>query len=211
MKRILELETDEEYAEFGEVLDKVNKGNMVCTLKQAIYSPKTDSYEYVDLRQIVTKSKVFAQVNSDYFYATVSDMRKTETYAVKELFNIVIQHGTQKYKKAEANDYLLVINIGNSNDLSSTGYIYTITGLQPIFVSGDGDRDLTLVFDLEKVYYSKDKVDIYEVEYNVAERREKGDDAYNPVDDELLIDENVAEALNVAGNFISNDDILSNN
>lgn len=214
MKRILDLETDEEFSEFGEVLDKANKGHMVCTLKQAIYSPKTDTYEYVDLRQIVTKSKLFIQINGDYFYATVSDMRRTEVHAIKELFNIVIQHGTQKYKKAEANDYLMIINIGNSDDLSSTGWIYTITGVQPIFVSGDADRDLTLVFELGKIYYSKDKVSIYDVEYDVAERREKGDEAYTPEDYEFdtdNLDESAKEALEVAENFISNDDILSNN
>lgn len=214
MKRILDLETDAEFSEFGEVLDKANKGNMVCTLKQAIYSPKTDTYEYVDIRQIVTKTKLFVRLNGDYFYITVSDMRRTEVYAVKDLFNTVIQHGTQKYRTGNANDYLLVVNVGNSNELATTGFIYTITGVQPIFVSGDGDKDLTLVFDLEKVYYSKDKVSVYDVEYDVAERREKGDDAYDPLTDETEtyeLDERSQDALEVADNFISNDDILSNN
>lgn len=207
MKKLIELETDKDFEEFSEILSKVNNGNLLATLKQAIKRPD-GNYSFVDLQQNMSESKAIVQINGDYVYITVREMRRAATYKIKNMFNTVLQRGTRRYAKGEENDYVLVLDVGR-DESETKGLVYLISAVSPIMVSNDGDTDLTFVFALEDVRCSKDEVSIYDIDYEVdstsdAERElvENDLDGYESEYEEEEFEENE--------DILGNDDILSN-
>jgi hypothetical protein len=106
-----------------------------------------------------------------------------------------------KFKQAEANDYLLTVDVGYSDD--RIGIVWLISAVQPIFASSDGDRDLTLVFSLENVRCEKSEYDVYDIDYELEVEKRSGDNIYQF----NLNEEDVAEEA--ADEFDETEDIIS--
>lgn len=189
MLRLTEFNTDEDFEMFREVLEKASQGHIVATLKQAMKHPD-GGYNYLDMEQYVANQQGFIQVNGEFVYITLHNMTKPDCKKIKSMYNIMLQHGTQMFGKGEANDYVLLIDIAH-NELEK-GYTYIFSCLQPIFVSGDGDDDLTLVFAINNVLCGKESVSMYDVEYEKDMREAREDEVHKFVLDDDL-DENEDE------------------
>lgn len=200
MIRIIDLETDEELAEFEEILSKVRNGNIIGTLRQAV-EKADEEYNYVDLQQAVSSSKALVQINGDYLYITVQDIHNDDIRKILSMWNMILSRGTQRFLKGEANDYLLTIDLVRS-EVEKEGIVYCVSGVQPILATSENSRCLTFVFALDSVRCSKDEVSIYDVEYEAAMREESGDEVYKIAEYE---DDNEDTA------FEENADILDNN
>lgn len=175
MKRLIDLETDEEFSELSEIISEVCNGSIVATMRQAVKKPD-GTYNYIDLQQGVTDAKSILQINGEYFYITIQDIRRTDVRKIMTMWNTVLQRGTNCYMKGEANDYLLTIDVVHNDQKKSL--VYIVSAIQPVFVSGESDRDLMLVFSISDIRCSKDEVSMYDIEYEEALREESGDDVY---------------------------------
>lgn len=202
MKKLIELETDKDFEEFQEILSKVHEGHVLGTLKQVVAKPD-GSYNYVDLQQNVAESKPILQVNGNYFYITIQNLRRVDARKIQTMWNMVLQRGTGRFAKGEANDYVLTVDVIR-NELQK-GFVYCISAVQPIFVSGDGSNDLTLAFELTNVRCAKDEVSQYDVDYEAALREESGNEVYKISTYEDDFADNGEEER-----FDENDDIVSN-
>lgn len=202
MKKLIELETDKDFEEFQEILSKVRDGHVVGTLKQVVTKPD-GSYNYVDIQQNVAESKAILQINGNYFYVTIQNLRRVDVRKIQTMWNMVLQRGTGRFVKGEANDYVMTVDV--VRDELEKGFVYCITAVQPIFVSGDGSNDLTIVFELGNVRCAKDEVSLYDVEYEAAIREESGNEVYktSTYEDDFA-DENEDDS------FDENEDIVSN-
>ena len=187
MIRLIDLETDEEFAEFDEILTKVRSGNIVGTLRQAVKKPNNGEsgdedpsaveYTYVDLQQAVSSAKTLVQINGNYLYITVQDVHNEDIRKILTMWNMILQRGTQRFLKGEANDYLLTIDLVR-DEVEKEGITYCISAIQPIFATNENSRVLTFVFELANVRCTKDEVSIYDVEYEASLREASGDDVY---------------------------------
>lgn len=200
MKRLIDIESPEELNEFSEILSKISNSNIVGTLKQVLARPD-GLYNYTDLQQAVSDSKVLVQIANGYLYITVQNLRRVDVRKLKTMWNTVLARGTQQFRKGQANDYIMVVDI--VKDELQKGFVYCITAAQPIFVSGDGDNDLVFVFPLENARCSKDEVSIYDVDYEVALREESGNDVYN-------FNEDTDDDEGSEDTFDENSDIIDN-
>ena len=201
MKRLIDLQTPEDFSEFSEILSKISDSNIVGTLKQVAARPD-GLYNYTDLQQAVADSKVVVQIDNGYLYVTVQNLRRVDVRKLKTMWNTVLTRGTQQFRKGLANDYIMVIDI--IKDELQKGFVYCITAAQPTFVSGDGDNDLMFAFSLENARCSKDEVSQYDVEYEAALREESGNEVYN-FNDDVDDDNNNSEDT-----FDENSDIIDN-
>lgn len=177
MKKLTELETDKDFEEFGEILSKVSNGNIIGTLRQVVTKPDGSGYNYVDVQQAVSQSKTLVQVNENYLYITVQNVRSDDVRKIQTMWNMVLQRGTQCFVKGKANDYMLTVDLVR-NELETEGRVYCISAIQPVFMSSEGNRDLTVVFAFDNVRCAKDEVSMYDVEYEAAIREESGNDVY---------------------------------
>ena len=175
MIKLIDLTTDEDFEMYREVISKISNGNIVATLKQAIPHPD-GGYTHVDIEQYVAVQKSIIQINGEFVYVTVRDMETPDCKKIKSMFNVMLQHGTQQFEKGAANDYVLTIEVA-CNELH-IGYTYILSCIQPIFISGDGDEDLTLVFLIGNVLVGKEAVSIYDVEYEMDMREAREDNVH---------------------------------
>lgn len=176
MKRLIELETDEDFAEYREILEKARNGHTVGTLKQVMHNPETDQYSYIDLQQNTAESSAVVQVNENYFYVTLQRQTRTDVRKIRNMWNTMLSRGTLQFSKGLANDYLLTIDVGYTD--FDKGIAYVLSAVQPIFVTNEGDMDLTFVFPIENVRCAKEEISVYDIDYEVAMRNESGDKAY---------------------------------
>ena len=205
MKRLIDLETDKEFAELSEILSKVRDGHVVATMRQAVQ--RTDgSFAYIDVQQSVAETKVFTQVNGGFFYLTLQNLRRTDVRQILTMFQTVLQRGTQNYKKQQANDYFLTIDLVR-NEIEK-GVAYALSAASPIFASGEGSSDLMLVFEHQNIRCEKAEVSLYDVEYEKAIREESSNKVYafGTVDDEEAPDNEEY----TGEEFVSNEEILDN-
>lgn len=175
MIKLIDLTTDEDFEMYREVISKISNGNIVATLKQAIPHPD-GGYTHVDIEQYVAVQKSIVQINGEFVYVTVRDMETPDCKKIKSMFNVMLQHGTQQFERGAANDYVLTIEVA-CNELH-IGYTYILSCIQPIFISGDGDEDLTLVFLVGNVLVGKEAVSIYDVEYEMDMREAREDNVH---------------------------------
>lgn len=203
-KRLVELETKDDFAELTEILSKVHNAHAVGTIKQAAID-KNGEYSYIDLQQDVAESKTIFQINGDYFYITIQNLRRTDVKKMKTHWNTVLQRGTQQFKKGKENDYIFTIDV-IQNELQ-VGFVYGISAAQPIFVSSDGDTDLVFVFPMENVMCSKSELSMYDIEYEESVREDSQNDVYNfkGEQEEEEKEEEFDETLDEAKEIISND------
>lgn len=201
MKKLVELETDRDFEEFQEILAKVREGHVVGTLRQVAAAPN-GGYNYVDLQQNVVESNAVLRINGNYFYVTIQNIRRVDVRKLQTMWNMVLQRGTKQFSKGEANDYLLTVDI--LRDELHKGFVYCVSAVQPILASGEGDNDLTLVFELGNVRCSKDEISQYDVDYEAALREESGNEVYkfHTYEDDFTDDKEDA--------FSENDDIVNN-
>lgn len=200
MRKLTELETEKDFAELEEILSKVRDGNIVGTMRQAV---KHDGeYSYIDIEQAVSQSEAIVYINEGFLYITVQNVRSEQVRKIKSMWNMVLQRGTQRFVKGEANDYLLAIDL-ICNELEGKGLVYCISGVQPAFVSSESNRTLMLVFPFDNVRCAKDEVSMYDVEYEAALREESGNDVYkmDKYDEDDEDDEN-GEAYEENNDFI---------
>ncbi len=176
MKRLIDLSTDEEFAELAEILAKAREGHSVGTMKQVVQNVGTEGYRYVDLQQNTSESSTILQVNGDYFYVTIQRQTRIDVRKFRTMWNTVLQRGTLQFTKGLPNDYIFVLEVGKSE--MDKGYVYCVSAVQPIFVTSDGDMDLTFVFPLENVSCAKEEISVYDVEYEASMREESGNSAY---------------------------------
>lgn len=176
MKRLTELETKEDFAELEEILSKVRSGNIIGTMRQAV--KHNDEYSYVDIEQAVSESEAIVYINEGFLYVVVQNVRNEQVRKIRTMWNMVLQRGTQRFVSGEANDYLLTIDLV-CNELEGKGLVYCISAVQPVFVSSESNRALTLVFPINSVRCAKDEISLYDVEYEAALREESGNDVYN--------------------------------
>lgn len=196
MKKLVDFGTQEDFLLFAKIIKKVAEGNIVATIKQV--SKNGDDYTFFDVQQTVAQTKVSVQINGDYVYFTANNLMRTDVRKLKTLWNTVLQKGTQCFEKGEENKYLFQIDV-LKNELEK-GFVYSITGVQPIFVSGDGDKDLTFVFNINDVRCSEDEITMYDVEYEQSMRDASEDEVHRFEDTEE--DDNVEET--------EEDELLSN-
>lgn len=175
MIRLVDIATDEDKALYREVLEKIKDGHVVGTLKQAIANPN-GGYNYADLQQEVTRQQSIIQINGKYVYFTLMNLMKSEALKFHSIQRIVLGRGTHKFEKGEPNDYIYAVDL-ILNELE-LGWVYMLTGLQPIFMSSETEKDLTFVFDIEDVRCMKEPVTIYDVEYEQSIRDEMGDEVH---------------------------------
>lgn len=203
MKRLIDLETDSEFQELKEVLEKVRSGNILGTMKQAVATPD-GNYSYIDLQQIVGTANCLFQMNGDYFYITAQHVGRATVGRMKSMWNTVLQRGTQKFQNGEANDYIFAIDV--AKDESEHGYFYCISAAQPIFMTKESSDSITFVFSMNNVRCVKEEASIYDVEYDVALREEADSDVYQfdigDFDDE---EEEDVELPDVANDIIDTD------
>lgn len=201
MLRLTELKTDQDFEMFSEILDKIRDANIVATIKQVLVR-QDGTFNYMDVRQTVSEAKASVQVNNGYLYVVAQNVRKLDVRRLKDMWSTVVARGTSQFTKGQPNDYCLTIDI--TKDELQQGYVYCLTGVQPIFVSSDGDNDLTFVFSFDNVRCAKDEVSPYDVDYEVALREQAQDSAYQYDDDEdeddTTFDEN--------DELLNNDDLL---
>lgn len=188
MVKLIDLNTDEDFAMYREVITKIADGNIVATLKQAVPHPD-GGYTHMDIEQYVAVQRSLIQINGEFVYVTVRDMETPDCKKIKSMFNVMLQHGTQQFEKGAANDYVLTIEIAHTE--LHNGYIYILSCVQPVFISGEGDDDLTLVFLIGNVLVGKESVSIYDVEYemDMREAREDNVHKFDFSDDEELATE----------------------
>lgn len=202
MRRLVDIETKEEFAELSEILAKVRNAHAVGTIKQAALK-ENGEYSYIDLQQDVTETRTILQIEGSYFYVTIENIRRNSVRKMKTMWNTVLQRGTQQFEKGKANDYLFTIDIVH-NELEK-GLVYSVSAVQPIFVSSDGDTDLKFVFPLDCARCSKDEVSMYDIEYEEAIREESGNDVYNFKNEDEDDEESNEESAEESEDFISND------
>lgn len=176
MRKLTELETEEDFAELEEILSKVRSGNIIGTIRQAI--KHDDEYSYIDIEQAVSESEPIVYINEEFLYITVQNVRSEQVRKIRTMWDMVLQRGTQRFVKGEANDYLLTIDLVR-NELEGKGLVYCISAVQPVFVSNENNRTLMFAFPINSVRCSKDEISIYDVEYEAALREESGNDLYN--------------------------------
>lgn len=205
MKRLIDLETDVEFQELKEILEKVRSGNILGTIRQAVIKPD-GSYDYLDLQQIVGNVSCLFQMNGDYFYITARNVGRATIGRLESMWNIVLQRGTLKFQNGEANDYVFSIDI--AKDEAEKGYFYCISAVQPIFMSKESSDSLTFVFSMNNVRCIKEEASIYDIDYDLELRKEENSDVYQfdtgEIEDEE--DEEKIEFPDIADEIISTDE-----
>lgn len=196
MKKLVDFETQDDFLDFAKIIKKVANGDMVATIKQV--AKNGDTYNFFDVQQVVAQTKNSVQINGDFVYFVANDLMRTDVRKLKTLWNTVLQKGTQCFAKGEENSYLFQIDI-LKNEIEK-GFVFSITGVQPIFVSGDGDKDLTFVFNINDVRCSEDAITMYDVEYEQLMRDASEDEVHRFVSTE---EDDIVEELE--------DELLSNN
>lgn len=175
MKKLTELATDADFEELEEILSKVSNSNIVGTLRQAV--EHNGEYNFVDIEQAVSESKTVISINEGFIYFAVQNVQNESVRRIQSMWDIVLQRGTGRFVKGEANDYVLTVDLV-CNELEGKGLVYCISAIQPVFVSSDNTRTLMLAFPLENARCAKDEVSLYDVEYEAALREESGNEVY---------------------------------
>lgn len=184
MKRLIDLQTNEDFAELTQILERLRHSDVVASLKQVMKKPD-GTYAYVDLQKMVVETaNPLLQMNGKWFYLTMQSVNDNNTRKMHSMWNTVLQKGTQQNKAGKPNDYMMVIDIVRSDleDGQSSGYVYCITGIQPVFCSPDGKGNLMFVFEIEDITCSKDAISAAELEFELSE--EQDDSIFGLEDDE---------------------------
>ncbi len=184
MKRLVDLQTDAEFAELSQILERVRHGDLVATLKQVVKKPNGE-YGYIDLqKQAVNGINTILQSNDKWFYVTVQNVNDVNVRRLQSMWQTVLQRGTQQNKSGAANDYLMVLDVVRTDikDGADEGFIYGITALQPVFGHADGRSNLMFCFEMGDVSCSKEAFNTAEIEFEISEREASGDVPY--IDDE---------------------------
>lgn len=204
MKKLIEIITDEDFKEFEEVLSKAREGHVVGTIRQ-VAKAADGKINYVDIQRSVAECRTMLQINGDFIYITMYNINRTDVRKIKTMWNTVVQRGTNRFLQKQENDYVLTIDI--VKDEAEKGYAYTISAIQPVFASSDGDTDLMLVFQLKDIWYSKDAVSIYDIEYEISQREESQNDVYKVTicEDEDEQEREESETPEETADFISTD------
>jgi len=204
-KKINEIETDEEFAEFSTILTKIKNSHAVATIKQATIKPD-GNYAYMDLQQAVAKTRTLVQIDGGYLYITLQNIRRVDVKKIKNYWEMVLQRGTVNFAKGKENDYLFAFDI--IKEELQAGFVYNLSAMQPIFASSDGDDDLKFVFPLQNAWCGTNEVSIYDIEYEEAMRDENENNIYDEsnYDDEDFDYDEEAEEENEE--IIGNDEYL---
>ena len=169
MRKLTELSTDSDFEEFSTILSKLHDSHAVITMKQAVQR-KDGEYNYVDLQQTVTENRTTVQINGQFVFITLHNSRRPSSQKARTMWNTVLQRGTNQFKKGEANDYIFVLDMCRSE--LDKGTAYCLSAFQPIFMSGEGDSDLSFVFSLESVACGIESVSMYDIEYELENEEE---------------------------------------
>lgn len=169
MRKLTELETDKDFEEFSLILSKLHDSHAVITMKQAVQR-KDGEYNYVDLQQTVAENQTLVQINGQYMFITLRNARRKSSQKARVMWNTVLQRGTNQFKKGEANDYILVVDMCRSE--LEKGVAYCLSGFQPIFMSSEGDNDLTFVFTIGSAACGIEEVSMYDIEYELENEEE---------------------------------------
>lgn len=203
MKKLIELETDEEFKELEEILSKVSNGQIVATLRQAVPNPN-GTFNSLDVQQVVANTASLVQINDEYIYFTLRNLNRVDVRKVHNLWNIVLQRGTQRFTQGLENDYWLTVDVVHHDE--KEGIMYLISGVQPVFASSDNSTDLTLVFGINNVRCNKETVSVYELDYEIALREESENEVYDFEDEDDLVENGYDEN----NELLDNADVLSN-
>lgn len=202
MKRLIDLSSNEDFAELSQILERLRHGDVVATLKQVMKKPD-GSYAYADLQKmVVDKANPLLQMNGKWFYLTMQSINDQNTRKMHSMWNTVLQKGTQQAKAGKTNDYMMVIDVVRSDleEGMARSFVYCITAIQPVICSPDGKGNLSFVFEIEDITCAKDPITAEELEFELSEETEEpffGDD-----DDD---DDNSQETDNYTGEaFVDN-------
>lgn len=175
MKRLIDLSSNEDFAELSQILERLRHGDVVATLKQVMKKPD-GSYAYVDLQKmVVEKANPLLQMNGKWFYLTMQSINDNNTRKMHSMWNTVLQKGTQQSKAGKPNDYMMVIDVVRSDleDGQAKGFVYCITAIQPVICSPDGKGNLAFVFEIEDITCAKDTITAEELEFELSEEVEE--------------------------------------
>lgn len=172
MKRLIDLQSDAEFAELDEILKKIRHGQINATLKQGSQN-KDDTYSYIDIQKVSSDANPLLQINDNYVYIIIRNGRTESVKRIKSLWDTLLQRGTQRSVQGLPNDYVLILDCLRYDE--RTEWYHGVTCVQPIMVSTDADGTLTMCFDISDVNVTKEIVSTYAVDEEIAYRESIGD------------------------------------
>lgn len=201
MTTLTEIEENDDYtfSIFEECLDKCRNVPALVSIKQVIELPNGSS-EAVDISKFVVNAVTKILINNNMFYVRLVTAVESDLSHVYSAWETVLERGTNKFEKGEANDYAMVIDFAKED--RDKGYVYIMSYANPMFIGREDDA-LLLVYNIENMRFDKTTVDFVQVydEVQYAEEVQRAADKREE-EKEKEYDEN--------DDVISNNDVLSN-
>lgn len=161
MTNIQEANRQEALDTLKEVLEKCRECDCLVTLRQAVQRAD-GNYNYMDLQQTTCSAACTVYVNENFIYVTISTGETAKLQCMTEMWEILLKHGTECMLAGKTNDYLLAVDLIKQELENSLAY--TLAFVQPVFARFD-NQSLLFAFTLDSLYFSKDTVNLADLEY----------------------------------------------
>lgn len=194
MNNFSNADTQNSLDEFAEVLDKCRECDCISTLKSFI-KRSDGEFNHMDLQQNVSINVTSTVlINDKFIYVTLNSSNMADLRQIKEMWQTVLQRGTKKALAGKANDYVLVIDLVKQE--LEKNLVYTLSFMQPVFISTDGDS-VILVFEMDNMFFGKDTVTLDEIEYEEELDRDRYEESnfeseYSETDEYIGTDEYIS-------------------
>ena len=210
--------TEKQLSELSECLKKTQSCDVVATLKQFAESGD-GKVTSVDIQTVSTVSKNAINVNEGLVHAELTEREGSinELKKIRAMWQAVLNRGTVRFLRGEANDYGITIDLICSELENSK--VYCVSFFNPSFMAGE-DRGISLAVPIDQFMYGIENVTLSEIEYEeeqqaMAERKSGNGyngSTYTDMDDEEEDEERDDEEQDdeyTKTDFISNEDIVN--
>lgn len=166
-----------EFNVMKKVLRNLTNPETVCSVKimQVNLSDEADNEGDVEINQISFKKGVtlLPQIERKLVTVKIDGLNQKEVKYVKEMCYTTFMRCSQNNINGNQNDYYMTFDFCYLDEENTRSYIMSFCDT-PLFVSGDGDTDLWIVFDIADCFISSERYNAHDLEYYAMVAEEEG-------------------------------------
>lgn len=159
------------------VLRNLTNPETVCSVKimQTNLSEDADAEGDIVINQIAFSQGItlIPQIERKIVMVKIDGLNQKEVKFVKEMCYTTFMRCSQNNVNRQESDYYMTFDFCYLDEESSRSYIMSFADT-PLFVSGDGDTDLWIVFDLADCFIASERYNAHDLEYYAMVAEEEG-------------------------------------
>lgn len=159
------------------VLRNLTNPETVCSVKimQTNLSEDADAEGDIVINQIAFSQGItlIPQIERKIVMVKIDGLNQKEVKFVKEMCYTTFMRCSQNNVNRQESDYYMTFDFCYLDEENSRSYIMSFADT-PLFVSGDGDTDLWIVFDLADCFIASERYNAHDLEYYAMVAEEEG-------------------------------------